>query len=96
MGQLGLLFSARALATSYLRWLALMAGSWLILAVIGTITGIWYRRILSRKLPYSAGLRELEERRASQAWVSAWQDRLHYINLALALLATLGGVMATF
>ena len=56
------------------------------LLITGTLSGFWYGTILTKKLPYSAGLRDLEERRAAQAKVSAWQDRLAYINLTLALL----------
>ena len=58
------------------------------------MSGIWYGTILTKKLPYSAGLRDLEERRAAQAKVSQWQDRLAYINLTLAVLAAFGGIMA--
>ena len=31
----------------------------------------------------------------AQAKVSAWQDRLAYINLTLAILAAFGGIMAS-
>jgi hypothetical protein len=95
MGELPGLFSIQAFHNPRLRWTMLMAGSWLILAITGTLSGIWYRTILIRKLDYSAGLRELEERRAVQAKVSAWQERLAYINLALAILAAFGGIMAS-
>lgn len=95
MGLLPDLFSAQAFSNPQIRWIALMATSWFILAVTGTLSGIWYRTILTRKLDFSSGLRELEERRAAQAKISLWQDRLAYINLALALLAALGGIMAT-
>lgn len=77
-------------------WLGLMFVAWLMLVATSTTSIIWYRTILTRKLPYSADLRELAVRRISQAWVSAWQDRFFYINLVLALLAALGGVMASF
>jgi len=77
-------------------WLGLMFVTWLVLVATAITSTIWYRTILTRKLPYSADLRELAARRISQAWVSAWQDRFFYINLVLALLATLGGVMASF
>jgi hypothetical protein len=95
MGELPNLFSIQAFGNRQLRWIMLMAFSWSILAVTGTLSGIWYRTILVKKLDFSSGLRELEERRAAQAKVSAWQDRLAYINLTLALLAALGGIMAT-
>lgn len=94
LGELPALFSPGALETYRLRWTALMASSWLMLAITGTLSGIWYGTILTKKLPYAAGLRDLEERRAAQAKVSAWQDRLAYINLALAILAAFGGIMA--
>jgi hypothetical protein len=51
---------------------------------------------LIKKLQYSAGLRDLEERRAAQAKVSQWQDRLAYINLTLTVLAALAGVLASY
>ncbi|HYA34493.1 MAG TPA: hypothetical protein VEF03_02685 [Candidatus Binataceae bacterium] len=94
--QLGAIFSRQIFVDPHARWVALMAFAWFILAVTGTLSGVWYSTILTKKLPYSAGLRDLEERRASQEWVSAWQDRLAYINLALALIAALGGIMASF
>jgi hypothetical protein len=95
LGELPLLFSADFIGEPRLEWTALMAFSWLMLAITGTLSGFWYGTILTRKLPYSAGLRDLEERRAAQAKVSAWQDRLAYINLTLALLAAFGGIMAS-
>jgi len=91
-----LFFSGGFIRNSYVRWMSLMFAAWLMLVVTSTASGIWYRTILTRKLPYSADLRELAARRVSQAWVSSWQERLFYINLALALLAVLGGVMASF
>lgn len=96
LGELPVLFSRSALEVPKLRWTCVMAGSWLSLLITGTLSAIWYRTILTRKLPYSAGLRDLEERRAAQAAVSMWQDRLAYINLALALLAALGGILASY
>jgi hypothetical protein len=95
LGEIPLLFTAEALGTARLKWTALMAFSWLMLLLTGTLSGLWYGTILTRKLPYAAGLRDLEERRAAQAKVSAWQDRLAYINLTLAILATFGGIMAS-
>lgn len=95
LGEFSNFFSPQVFTIPQLRWIALMVCSWSVLAVTGTLSGIWYRTILTRKLDFSAGLRELEERRAAQAKVSAWQDRLAYINLALALLAALGGIMAS-
>ena len=94
LGELPFIFSTDVVRDPRLEWTALMAFSWLMLFVTGTISGFWYGTILTRKLPYSSGLRDLEERRAAQAKVSAWQDRLAYINLTLALLAAFGGIMA--
>lgn len=91
-----LFFAGGFVGNSYVRWMSLMFVAWLMLVATSTTSSIWYRTILTRKLPYSADLRELAARRKSQAWVSSWQDRLFYINLALALLAALGGVMASF
>jgi uncharacterized membrane protein len=96
LGELPVLFSRFALEVPKLRWTCLMAGAWLLLLITGTLSATWYRTILTRKLPYSAGLRDLEERRAAQAKVSLWQDRLAYINLGLAVLAALGGILASY
>lgn len=96
LGELPVLFSRFALEAPKLRWTCLMAGAWLLLFITGTLSATWYRTILTRKLPYSAGLRDLEERRAAQATVSLWQDRLAYINLGLAVLAALGGILASY
>ncbi len=95
LGEAPLFFSKQILSSPRLRWTLVMASSWFCLFVTGTLSGIWYRTILTKKLPYSAGLRELEERRAAQEKVSTWQDRLAFVNLTLALLAALGGVFAT-
>jgi len=91
-----LLLSGGFVENSYVGWLALMFVAWLLLAVTSTVSSIWYRKILTRKLPYSADLRELAARRVAQARVSYWQERFFYVNLGLALLAVLGGVMASF
>jgi len=95
-GQMPRFFSGEVMEDPYLRWLALMAVAWFGLAITATISNIWYTRVLTRKLPYSAGLRDLEERRAAQERISRWQDRLAYVNLTLALLAALGGAMVGF
>jgi hypothetical protein len=95
LGEIPFLFSTDLARDPRLEWTALMAFSWLMLLVTGTLSGFWYGTILTKKLPYAAGLRDLEERRAAQAKVSAWQDRLAYINLTLALLAAFGGIMAS-
>lgn len=96
MGQLPQFVSAEFLTNPYGRWIGAMAFGWLILVVTGTVSGVWYRNVLTRKLPYSAGLRDLEERRAAQQRVSTWQERMAYLNLFFALLAALGGAMARF
>ena len=95
LGEMPVLFTTGALETARLKWTALMAYSWLMLFFTGTLSGFWYGTILTKKLPYAAGLRDLEERRAAQVKVAAWQDRLAYINLTLAILAALGGIMAS-
>lgn len=95
LGYFPAMLSRRALKIASFRWLALMIASWAALFGTGTLSATWYRTILTKKLPYSAGLRELEDRRAEQARVSGWQDRLAYINLTLAVLAALGGIMAS-
>jgi uncharacterized membrane protein len=92
----GILESGRSLAfwTSPYGWrLALMISCWLALVVTGTLSAYWYRTVLTRKLPFSAGLRDLEERRAAQARISAIQDRLAYVNFSLTIAAALGGAL---
>ena len=96
LGQLRHVFSWEVIRLPHLRWDLLMMVSWFGLLVTGALSAIWYKTILTRKLPYSAGLRDLEERRAAQQKVAAWQDRLAYFNLSLALLAALGGILASF
>jgi uncharacterized membrane protein len=96
LGELPIIFSHAALAVPKLRWTLLMIGCWMMLLITGTLSAFWYRTILTKKLPYSAGLRDLEESRAAQARVSQWQDRLAYINLTLAVLAALGGILASY
>ena len=54
----------------------LMFVAWFVLVVTGTVSLAWYEKVLARKLPYTAGLRQLEERRAAQQKVSAWQERM--------------------
>jgi hypothetical protein len=71
----------------------LMFLSWFVLVVTGTLSLVWYERVLAKKLPYTAGLRALEERRAAQEKISAWQERMNYVNVAIGLLAVLGGSM---
>lgn len=92
-GLLGRVTSLEFWASPYGWRLALMVGAWLALLVTGILSAWWYRTVLTRKLPYAAGLRDLEEKRAAQERVSAWQDRLAYLNLALGVLAALGGTL---
>lgn len=87
---LGGFFSIEFFRTLSHWWIWLMFGSWFLLVITGTLSAVWYQRVLSRKLPYTAGLRELEERRAAQERISAWQDRMNYVNLTLGVLALLG------
>jgi hypothetical protein len=92
----GIFDSGRTLAfwTSPYGWrLALMITAWLILVVTGALSAYWYRTVLTRKLPFAAGLRDLEERRAAQARISAIQDRLAYVNFSLTIAAALGGAL---
>ena len=96
MGHLTRVFTWAFLVGPYGRWIWIMLLGWLVLLVTGTLSGVWYRTVLTKKLPYSAGLRDLEERRAAQEKVSLWQERLAYLNLAAALLAALGGAMTRF
>src|ERR1700693_5312783 len=60
MGQLPSFFSRDFVTGPYGRWIVLMALSWFVLLITGTLSGYWYQVILTRKLPYSAGLRDLE------------------------------------
>ncbi len=92
---LGYLFSTDVLRDRHLAWIGLMLVCWAGLTITGTLSATWYSTVLTTKLPYSAGLRDLEARRAAQERVSAWQDRLAYVNLALAIVAALGGILAS-
>jgi hypothetical protein len=90
---LGDFFSAD-FAFSDIGWkLWVMFVAWVILLGTGTLALVWYDRYLTKKLPYSAGLRELEERRATQERISRWQDRLNYINVTLGIVAAMGGAL---
>ena len=71
----------------------LMFLSWFVLVITGTVSLVWYERVLAKKLPYTAGLRALEERRAAQEKVSAWQERMNYVNVTIGILAVLGGTL---
>jgi hypothetical protein len=96
MGQLPMIFSRDFVTGPYGRWIMLMAFSWFLLLITGSLSGYWYQAVLTKKLPYSAGLRDLEEKRAAQERVTLWQDRFYYLNVVAAVLATLGGAMAKF
>ncbi len=71
----------------------LMFLSWLALVITGTLSLVWYEKVLAQKLPYTAGLRQLEERRAAQQKISAWQERMNYVNVTIGILAVLGGTL---
>ena len=71
----------------------LMFVSWFVLVVTGTMSLLWYENVLARKLPYTAGLRDLEERRAAQQKISDWQERMNYVNVTIGILAVLGGTL---
>jgi uncharacterized membrane protein len=92
-GMLPGLLSLAYWTTPYGWRMGLMIIGWLALLCTGILSAVWYQTVLTKKLPYAAGLRELEERRAAQERVSAWQDRLATINLSLGVLAVLGGAL---
>ncbi|MGH9002329.1 MAG: hypothetical protein ACRDYV_04305 [Acidimicrobiia bacterium] len=71
----------------------LMFISWFVLVITGTLSAIWYEKVLAKKLPYTAGLRDLEERRAAQEKISAYQERLNVVNTTLGVMAALGGAL---
>jgi uncharacterized membrane protein len=96
IGNLGRFFTWEFISGAYGRWVFLMAFSWFVLLVVGLLSAHWYLNILAGKLPYDAGLRDLEEKRQAQERVTWWQDRLYYVNVVTAVLATLGGAMARF
>ena len=89
----GHFFSGSFLTTKYGSRIWLMFVGWFVLMITGTLSLVWYEKVLARKLPYTAGLREMEERRAAQQKVSAWQERMNYVNVTIGLLAVLGGSM---
>ncbi|MGH9037359.1 MAG: hypothetical protein ACRD0O_16500 [Acidimicrobiia bacterium] len=95
LGVLGVFFTVDFLTDSWKLAvpLWLMFISWLLLAITGTLSAIWYEKVLARKLPYSAGLRDLEERRAAQEKISGYQERLNLVNTTLGGLAALGGAL---
>ena len=88
---LGKFFSWSFMFTRYGSRIWLMFLAWFVLVVTGTLSLAWYEKVLARKLPYTAGLRQLEERRAAQEKVSAWQERMNYVNVTIGILAVLGG-----
>jgi hypothetical protein len=71
----------------------LMFVSWVVLVITGTLSLLWYEKVLAKKLPYTAGLRDLEERRAAQQKISDLQERMNYVNVTIGILAVLGGTM---
>lgn len=88
---LGKFFTLSFITTGAGLRLWLMFLSWFVLVVTGAVSLAWYEKVLARKLPYTAGLRQLEERRAAQEKVSAWQERMNYVNVTIGILAVLGG-----
>jgi hypothetical protein len=96
MGTLANLASFDFVIGPYGRWIALMILGWAFLMVTGILSGYWYQAVLTKKLEYSAGLRDLEEKRAAQELVTLWQDRLYYWNVVAAVAAALGGAMTKF
>jgi hypothetical protein len=94
LGGLAQFFSAEFVTSSYGMWIVIMAGAWFVLVITSTLSAYWYQAVLTKKLPYAAGLRDLEEKRAAQQRISTWQERLAYLNLTAAVLAALGGAMA--
>ena len=88
---LGKFFSWSFMSTRYGSRIWLMFTAWFVLVVTGTLSLAWYEKVLAKKLPYTAGLRQLEERRAAQEKVSAWQERMNYVNVTIGILAVLGG-----
>ena len=89
----GKFFSFHFVSTRYGSRIWLMFLSWFALVITGTLSLVWYERVLAKKLPFTAGLRALEDRRAAQEKVSAWQERMNYVNVSIGLLAVLGGSM---
>ena len=94
MHLLGKMFTWGFMSTKYGSRIWLMFTSWFVLAVTGTVSLAWYEKVLAKKLPYTAGLRQLEERRAAQQKVSDWQERMNYVNVTIGILAVLGGSFA--
>jgi hypothetical protein len=88
---LGDFFSLSFITSRHGSRLWLMFLSWVVLVITGTVSLVWYEKVLAQKLPYTAGLRDLEERRAAQEKVSAWQERMNYVNVTIGILAVLGG-----
>ena len=86
-------FSWSFISTRYGSRIWLMFLAWVALMITGTLSLAWYEKVLAKKLPYKAGLRDLEERRAAQQKVSDWQERMNYVNVTIGILAVLGGSM---
>ena len=92
---LGKMFNwSEFVSTKYGARIWLMFISWFVLVITGTLSLAWYEKVLARKLPYTAGLRDLEERRAAQQKISDWQERMNYVNVTIGILAVLGGSFA--
>ena len=94
MHLLGKFFTWPFMSTRYGSRIWLMFLAWFVLAVTGTLSLAWYEKVLAKKLPFTAGLRDLEERRAAQQKISDWQERMNYVNVTIGILAVLGGSFA--
>jgi len=94
MHLLGKFFGWSFMSTRYGSRIWLMFLAWFTLAVTGTLSLAWYEKVLAKKLPYTAGLRDLEDRRAAQQKISDWQERMNYVNVTIGILAVLGGSFA--
>jgi uncharacterized membrane protein len=90
---MGQFFKWSFMSTRYGSRIWVMFFAWFVLVITGALSLAWYERVLAKKLPYTAGLRALEERRAAQEKVSAWQERMNYVNVTIGLVAVLGGSM---
>jgi hypothetical protein len=90
---LGKFFTLDYMTTTEGMKIWLMFLSWFVLVVTGTLSLVWYEKVLAKKLPYTAGLRDLEERRAAQQKISDWQERMNYVNVTIGILAVLGGTL---
>jgi hypothetical protein len=92
-GTLGSLLDPAFWITAYGWRLAIMLVGWAGLLVTGGLSAWWSVTVMERKLPYTAGLQALEERRQAQQRISDIYEWLAWVNLGLALAATIGGTL---